>query len=157
MRSWGGISLNSSHFTITVPHAVYESLSIVKRSSSTTLSTHTKLWILSASPISHYRIPPPGESSKDNIHEMSEGSAYHHTNTMTVDDRSDVTAWRGRRQWKKFVQWHWDMTLKTSWVQLSSRNGLESYMKIRRVHWVAKSWKNRNSINGKRRVCQVTE
>ena len=24
--------------------------------------------------------------------EMSEGSAYHHTNTMTVDDRSDVTA-----------------------------------------------------------------
>ena len=41
------------------------------------------------------------------------------------------------------------MTLKTSWVQLSSRNGLESNMKIRRVHWVAKSWKNRNSISGK--------
>ena len=79
--------MNSSHFTITIPHAVYESLSIVKRSSSTTLSTHTKLWILSASPISHYRIPPPGESSKDNIHEMSEGSAYHHTNTMTIDCR----------------------------------------------------------------------
>ena len=39
--------------------------------------------------------------------------------------------------------------MKTSWVQLSSRNGLESNMKIRRVHWVAKSWKNRNSISGK--------
>ena len=42
-----------------------------------------------------------------------------------------------------------DMTLKTSWVQLSSRNELELNMKIGRVHWVAKSWKTRNSINGK--------